>query len=233
MFDVTVIDDASMVKAILDGAVEGVEWGKLPLEPYAGPHLNSIWPLNRSNARLVAMDGLQSLLWFDDEAKALFLEFRLAQPWFPGHHWPGPCRSWPRASLQRNPDQVINQARRCLDATSSIAVMKATAVKECEGTGALFLGERRFPDFEGWMSQYMIASAVGKDTLTPNTTRKSAAVIEQALGRYFAERGVSDYTKMPAVARRAICLAGWQAVEIVAAQTGVTRQRSTPRAFTT
>lgn len=213
---------------VLERITEGWPVGRLPREPVAGPYPNSIWPLNRRNGRLVLLDGLQCLIWFDGQLRALFVEFRIFNPWFPGHHWPGAFRSWSRHDLFVQEDAVVQQARECIQAVASLRRLKGTALTECNGTSTIYRKPGEQPDFRRWLESYLLAHAVATQIFTPRRAQKLHGEIRHAAVGYFDR---TKHSELPQEARGQFSTAAWLSMEILAGQTGVTKPRS-PRAFT-
>lgn len=222
-------ESADRVIRVLERVTEGWPVGKLPREPFAGPYLNGIWPLNSRNGRLVLLDGLQCLTWFDGQLRALIVEFRIFNPWFPGHHWPGACRSWSRHELFLDEDAVVQQARDCIQAVASLRRLKDTAITECNGTSAVYRKPSELPDFRRWVESYLLAHAVSIPVLTPRRAQELYGEIWQVTASYVDQ---ADHTELPGEVRRQFSTAAWLSMEILAGQTGVTKLRN-PRAFTT
>ena len=219
------------IRVLLDTIAEGWTLGKLPSEPYAGPNLSAIWPLTSENARLVQLDGVQCLIWYDENEQALILEPRIRNQWFPGHDWPGVCRSWPVSRGRGGDAKVAAEARGCVAAVASVRQLRDTAVSECEGATRNFVAEGQEPAWGQWSEQYLLANAVLGETLTPAKARSMVERIRQAAVVYFRGEWEFDYEAVPDHVHAQFVRVGWLALDILAGQTGVTTP-GTNRAFT-
>lgn len=214
-------ESGDQIIRVLERVTDGWPVGRLPREPVAGPYLNSIWPLNRGNGRLVLLDGVQCLIWFDEQMQALVVEFRIFNPWFPGHHWPGACRFWSRRDLLVQEDAVVQQARDCVQAVASLRRLKDTALTECNGTSTIYCKPGEQPDFRRWVESYLLAHAVTTPILTPRRAQELYGEIRQVAASYFIRK---EHSELPEEAGREFITAAWLSMDILAGQTGVTNR---------
>lgn len=173
MLDVSVPEVApARLAHLLESIAEGWASGKIPPETYVRPYMNSIYLLNRRNARVIDLDGVQCLVWHRAGETMLHLEVRLRNPWFPAWHWPGPALEW-RLSHAKSHDRldarIIEQARECLPAVESVRELAKTALSECEGRTRVFCQGDTEPDWGMWAEQYILANALLGAKFTPVT----------------------------------------------------------------
>ncbi|MCW5953063.1 MAG: hypothetical protein KIT69_12475 [Propionibacteriaceae bacterium] len=218
------------VRALLEAASEGWTPGRIPSETYVGPIMGSVGLLNRSNARVVELEGVQCLIWHHAEEYELFLEPRMRNPWFPAWHWPCVSRSW---KLGENPDDdlIVAEARACIPAVASLQQIAGTAISECEGRTHIFTPETVEPDWGVWAEQYLLANALLGMKFTPATAQNMSTRVRQAAVTYFGGTDKNDYGPVPDRVDEQFCRIGWLAMQILAGQTAVTKPRPN-KAFT-
>lgn len=219
------------IRVLLATITEGWTPGSLPTDPYAGPNLTVVPSLTSENARLIELDGLQCLIWYDESEQALILEPRIRNQWFPGHDWPGVYRSWQVTRGRGGDAKVAAEARACLTAVASVQQLRDTAVSECEGTTHSFVAEGEEPAWGHWAEQYLLANAVLGEKLTPAKARHMVERIRQAAVVYFGGEWDFDYEAVPDHVHAQFGRVGWLAMDILAGQTGITRA-GTNQAFT-
>lgn len=235
MLDVSVPEVApARLAHLLESIAEGWASGKIPPETYVRPYMNSIYLLNRRNARVIDLDGVQCLVWHRAGETMLHLEVRLRNPWFPAWHWPGPALEW-RLSHAKSHDRldarIIEQARECLPAVESVRELAKTALSECEGRTRVFCQGDTEPDWGMWAEQYILANALLGAKFTPVTASNMETRIRQAALTYFGGTNPYDYSPIPDRVLGQFCAIGWLAADILAGQTGITKPRPN-KAFT-
>jgi hypothetical protein len=221
--------DPARLAHLLESITEGWLSGKVPSETYVRPFMNCIDLLNRRNARVIDLDGVQCLVWSRSGEAVLHLEVRLRNPWFPAWRWPGPSLEWP-LSHSSDDAKVIDQARGCLPAVESVRQVAKTALSECEGRTQVFRLKDSEPDWGMWAEQYMLANALLGAKFTPTTATGMATRVRRAAVTFFGGRDPFDYSLVPDRVLGQFCRLGWLATEILAGQTGVTKTRPN-RAF--
>jgi len=226
--------DPARIAHLLGSIAEGWAPGKIPSETYVRPYMNSTDLLNRRNARVIDLEGVQCLVWHRASEAILHLEVRLRNPWFPAWHWPGPSLEW-RLSRSKSPStldaRIIEQARDCLPAVASVRQVAKTALSECEGRTRFFSPAHSEPDWGTWAEQYMLASALLGAKFTAITARTMSTRVKQAAITYFGGTDPHDYSPVPDRVLGQFCAIGWLAADILAGQTGVTKPRPN-KAFT-
>ena len=116
-------------QALLEAIGEGWAPGKIPSETHVGPIMGSAGLLNRSNARVVELEGVQCLIWHFAEDHELFLEPRTRNPWFPAWHWPCASRSW-KLGKNHDDDRIIAEAHASNTSVETARQLNQTAISE-------------------------------------------------------------------------------------------------------